>query len=108
MLWRIVRWFTIPTAAEPQSRSRSLVDNKDCLMLPLRPTWCRSSFQTDVLSTVAYWQADRPVELDLVAAGLTGEYVLTKLEECCFAFRRRLAILEAPIDDIALQGSLER
>jgi hypothetical protein len=46
--------------------------------------------------------------LDLVAAGLTGEYVVTKPEECCLAFKRRLAILDAPIDDIALQGSLER
>lgn len=71
-----------------------------------------SSRQTGVRSppppAVAYWHADRPddaddlPEVDDVVAGVTGEYA--NPDECCFALRRRLAML----DVITLQGSAVR
>lgn len=48
----------------------------------------------------AYWQADKPAELDL-DTGDGAEYGLAKPDECCFAFNRSVAML----DDIAVHGS---
>lgn len=48
----------------------------------------------------AYWQAERPAELDR-DTGDGAEYGLPKPDECCLAFNRSVAMLEV----IAVHGS---
>lgn len=51
----------------------------------------------------AYWHADNPAEFDL-ETGDGAEYGLENPDECCFAFRRSVAMLEL----IAVHGSAVR
>lgn len=52
---------------------------------------------------LAYWHADNPAEFDL-ETGDGAEYGLEKPDECCFALRRNVAMLEL----IAVHGSAVR
>lgn len=50
----------------------------------------------------AYWHADKPTEFDL-DTGDGAEYGLAKPVECCFAFKRSVAMLEL----MAVHGSAD-